>query len=114
MQPQGDAAKPAAAPAAKAADLPLDRSARPTGPIAPGPQIAPPPVSGKKAVADIYDKLEYGPAPEAADTAYAWLDSHERTFGNFINGQVCVQHKQHTHTQALVSFPCLSSFVVMS
>ncbi|MEP7294267.1 MAG: aldehyde dehydrogenase family protein, partial [Chloroflexota bacterium] len=28
---------------------------------------------------------DYGPAPEAADTAYAWLDAHERKFGLFIN-----------------------------
>ncbi len=36
-------------------------------------------------VAEIFQTMTYGPAPEAPDTAYAWLDSHERKFGLFIN-----------------------------
>ncbi len=31
--------------------------------------------------------MTYGPAPEAADTAYAWLDAHERKFGLFVNNK---------------------------
>src|SRR5690606_628946 len=31
--------------------------------------------------------LDYGPAPEAADVAIAWLDSHDRAFGHFIDGK---------------------------
>ncbi|MHA6689856.1 aldehyde dehydrogenase family protein [Devosia sp. A449] len=38
-------------------------------------------------IAQIFQSLDYGPAPEAADTAIAWLDSHDRKFGHFIDGK---------------------------
>jgi aldehyde dehydrogenase (NAD+) len=38
-------------------------------------------------IAQIFETLEYGPAPEAADQAIAWLDQHNRTFGHFIDGE---------------------------
>lgn len=38
-------------------------------------------------VAEIFETMEYGPAPESTDAAYAWLDSHKRTFSHFINGK---------------------------
>lgn len=38
-------------------------------------------------IAQIFDTLDYGPAPEAPDQAYAWLDSHDRQFGHFIAGE---------------------------
>jgi aldehyde dehydrogenase (NAD+) len=38
-------------------------------------------------IAQIFDSLDYGPAPEAPDQANAWLDSHGRKFGHFINGK---------------------------
>jgi aldehyde dehydrogenase (NAD+) len=37
-------------------------------------------------VAEIFETMEYGPAPEAAGPALAWLDRHDRTFGHFIGG----------------------------
>ncbi len=37
-------------------------------------------------VAEIFETMEYGPAPEAADRAMAWLDAHGRAFGHFIGG----------------------------
>ena len=37
-------------------------------------------------IAQIFETLEYGPAPEATDQAVAWLDSHERRFGHYIDG----------------------------
>lgn len=37
-------------------------------------------------IAQIFETLEYGPAPEAPDQANAWLDSKNRTFGHFIHG----------------------------
>lgn len=37
-------------------------------------------------IAQIFETLEYGPAPEAPDQANAWLDSKNRKFGHFING----------------------------
>ncbi|SMQ58298.1 aldehyde dehydrogenase (NAD+) [Devosia lucknowensis] len=38
-------------------------------------------------IAQIFDTLDYGPAPETPDQANAWLDSHGRTFGHFIDGK---------------------------
>ncbi|MBE7734221.1 aldehyde dehydrogenase family protein [Devosia faecipullorum] len=38
-------------------------------------------------ITQIFDSLDYGPAPEAADQANAWLDSRNRVFGHFINGK---------------------------
>jgi aldehyde dehydrogenase (NAD+) len=34
-----------------------------------------------------FESLEYGPAPEDATPANAWLDAHGRTFGHFIDGR---------------------------
>ncbi len=38
-------------------------------------------------IAEIFDTMEYGPAPESDKTAQAWLESHGRSFGHFINGK---------------------------
>ncbi|UYN99329.1 MAG: aldehyde dehydrogenase family protein [Devosia sp.] len=38
-------------------------------------------------IAQIFDSLDYGPAPEAPDQAIAWLDGHGRKFGHFIDGK---------------------------
>lgn len=38
-------------------------------------------------VAEIFDSMEYGPAPESPAAAHAWLDSHKRIFGHYINGE---------------------------
>jgi aldehyde dehydrogenase (NAD+) len=38
-------------------------------------------------IAQIFDSLDYGPAPEAPDQANAWLDSKGRKFGHFIDGK---------------------------
>ncbi|WP_127903822.1 aldehyde dehydrogenase family protein [Solirhodobacter olei] len=35
---------------------------------------------------EIFDAMSYGPAPESAAEAMAWLDKHDRRFGPFING----------------------------
>ena len=45
-------------------------------------------------VNDILQSMDYGPAPESADVANAWLDQHERRFGHFIGGAriKAVQH----------------------
>ncbi|HEX6309821.1 MAG TPA: aldehyde dehydrogenase family protein [Longimicrobiales bacterium] len=37
-------------------------------------------------VADIFESLEYGPAPESAAPANEWLDARARRFGLFIDG----------------------------
>src|SRR5947209_2931816 len=36
-------------------------------------------------VAEIFESMAWGPAPEAADQAFAWLDAHGRHFAHFIN-----------------------------
>ena len=37
-------------------------------------------------VAEVFDTLEYGPAPESRERAHEWLDRHGRAFGHFIGG----------------------------
>ena len=37
-------------------------------------------------VAEILDRLDYGPAPESDREARAWLKKHEAGFGLFIDG----------------------------
>ncbi|WP_425287426.1 aldehyde dehydrogenase family protein [Paramesorhizobium deserti] len=37
-------------------------------------------------VAEYFDEMSYGPAPEADTEARAWLERHKSTFGHFING----------------------------
>jgi len=37
-------------------------------------------------VAEIFETMEYGPAPEASERATAWLEAHGRAFGHFIGG----------------------------
>lgn len=37
-------------------------------------------------IRDIFETLDYGPAPEAAGEALAWLDRHGRRFGHWIDG----------------------------
>ena len=38
-------------------------------------------------IAQIFQSLDYGPAPEGPEQAMAWLDAHDRSFGHFINGE---------------------------
>src|SRR5215207_7101316 len=38
-------------------------------------------------IAQLFDSMAYGPAPEAPDAAFAWLDDHRRKFDLFINNQ---------------------------
>ena len=37
-------------------------------------------------VAEIFETMEYGPAPESDGPARAWLSSHGATFGHFVGG----------------------------
>ncbi len=37
-------------------------------------------------VAEVLKTMEYGPAPESASAANAWLEGHGRRFGSFIDG----------------------------
>jgi len=38
-------------------------------------------------IAQIFQSLDYGPAPEGPEQANAWLDAHDRKFGHFIDGE---------------------------
>jgi aldehyde dehydrogenase (NAD+) len=38
-------------------------------------------------VTEIFESMDYGPAPESAQPANDWLDAHERTFGFLIGGK---------------------------
>jgi aldehyde dehydrogenase (NAD+) len=38
-------------------------------------------------IAEIFQSLEYGPAPEAASLVNDWLEAHGRTFDHFIDGR---------------------------
>ncbi|MDE1151066.1 MAG: aldehyde dehydrogenase family protein [Micavibrio sp.] len=38
-------------------------------------------------VAEIFETMEYGPAPESDKAAREWLESHGGSFGHFINGK---------------------------
>lgn len=38
-------------------------------------------------VAEIFETLDYGPAPESAATVTRWLDEHQRRFGLFVGGE---------------------------
>jgi aldehyde dehydrogenase (NAD+) len=44
------------------------------------------PESPMATVAEIFQTMEYGPAPESDSPARAWLSSHNATFGHFIGG----------------------------
>ncbi|XP_006815903.1 uncharacterized protein LOC102802098, partial [Saccoglossus kowalevskii] len=47
-------------------------------------------VTGKStpnSVGEIFKSMSYGPAPEAANVAQAWLDNHGRSLGHFINNR---------------------------
>ena len=39
-----------------------------------------------KTVAEIFETMEWGPAPESRKEADAWLDEHTRRFGLYIDG----------------------------
>ena len=38
-------------------------------------------------IPEIFTAMSYGPAPEAAGPALAWLEAHERRFGHYIGGR---------------------------
>jgi aldehyde dehydrogenase (NAD+) len=37
-------------------------------------------------IAEIFETMQYGPAPESTSPAHAWLDAHDRRFGMYIDG----------------------------
>ena len=37
-------------------------------------------------IADLFETMDYGPAPESAERALAWLEERGRSFGHFVGG----------------------------
>jgi|EP00945_MAST-04E_sp_MAST-4E-sp1_P005550 aldehyde dehydrogenase (NAD+) len=62
-------------------------------------------------VARVFSTLEYGPAPESPAAANAWLDSHGRDFGHFINNEWYkpAGERRHYQTTAPATGEVLSS-----
>ena len=48
-------------------------------------------------VTEIFESMDYGPAPESAQPANDWLDAHNRTFGFYIGGTF-VPAPSHFHS----------------
>lgn len=44
-------------------------------------------MTNSSVVAQVFDSMEYGPAPENSAEAIAWLDQHQRDFDLFIGGK---------------------------
>ena len=40
-------------------------------------------------ITEIFETMEYSPAPESPDLALEWLKEHKSKFGLFINGKWC-------------------------
>src|SRR5687767_8257683 len=38
-------------------------------------------------VAEVFESLDYGPAPESAAPVLAWLDAHDRAMKIYVNGE---------------------------
>ena len=50
-------------------------------------------------IPELFESMEWGPAPEAPAKANAWLDGHQRTFGHLIGGsEVAPSDGQHFET----------------
>ncbi len=43
-------------------------------------------------VKDIFETMDYGPAPESTSEAMAWIAKHDGQFGQFINGKFTPHH----------------------
>ena len=52
----------------------------------------------KRSVAELFESMDYGPAPEASDNVQAWLDSHDRSLGLFINNEFVKPSGRQTYT----------------
>src|SRR3712207_6288258 len=55
--------------------------------LVPSPQSINSPPQPMTSVSDIFDTLEYGPAPESDKEARAWMARFERGFSHFIDGE---------------------------
>ncbi len=51
-------------------------------------------------IRDIFNDMSYGPAPESAAEAVAWLDTHSGRFGHFIDGAFTQAGRNLFHQQS--------------
>lgn len=49
-------------------------------------------------IKQLFENLDYGPAPESPQAAYAWLEAHQRRFGLFINNEWVFPEKGEWYT----------------
>lgn len=49
-------------------------------------------------VKELFETMEYGPAPESSAAVQAWLEDHERRFGLFINNRWVFPDKAETYS----------------
>eukprot|EP00057_Strongylocentrotus_purpuratus_P035130 XP_797815.1 PREDICTED: aldehyde dehydrogenase family 16 member A1 [Strongylocentrotus purpuratus] len=54
--------------------------------------------SAPNSVESIFESMEYGPNPEAPSSAQAWLESHDRKLGHFINNKWVRPENRKTYT----------------
>ena len=54
----------------------------------------------RPAVREIFETMDYGPAPEQEDIALAWLEGHPRTMRPFINGEFA-SFMDETHFESI-------------
>ena len=60
-------------------------------------------------VAEVFEKLSYGPAPESPATVNAWLDDHGRDFGHFINNKVWGTSETERHRETARGETCTNA-----
>ena len=48
-------------------------------------------------IKDIFENMNYGPAPESDKFALEWIEKHSKKFGLFINGEWRQPSVSYTH-----------------
>jgi aldehyde dehydrogenase (NAD+) len=62
-------------------------------------------------VSELFHTMSYGPAPEATDSAQAWLESHKRKFDLYINGKwVAPKSGKHIESRNPANGDLLAAF----
>lgn len=69
-------------------------------------------ISGKNLIKEVFNNLNYGPAPEAENVAQAWIKDHNGQFGHFINNKwVLPKDRQFYETKCPATGEILASTV---
>ena len=63
-------------------------------------------------ISQLFQNLEYGPAPESPNIAYEWFNSHDKKFGHFINGKwVQPEGRKEVECKSPATGDFISSFI---